>query len=72
MYKALSSRSNGVQINENIHGKSLNVPSLPSSRVMLGLYQYLEVSFTNLGVACTMSESEEARTAKFHLHYHTW
>lgn len=35
---------------------------IPSSLDMLGLYQYLDVSFTNFGVACEPStESEKKR-----------
>lgn len=34
-----------------------NAKNLPSSLEILGLYQYLDVSFTNRGVVCTASES---------------
>lgn len=43
----------------NITASKDNDVFLPSSLEMLGLYQYLDVSFTNLGVVCMASESAD-------------
>ena len=51
----------GVKVNKR---EQLLKLFLPSSLVILGLYQNLDVSLTNFGVMCTASESAIIKTVK--------